>query len=260
MPPALRQYGSANPMGNWVRFRFRKDGDLRWIGHLDLLRALERLFRRAEVTISQTEGFHPHPRVHFPASLALGMIGRNEVLEVELPIVWPTDELLTRLNGQQVPGLTFTSAELLPGGGKRTQALRLHYEVPLPPDREADFSASVARFLALSTCVIPRNGKSLDLRPQVERLAVKSGMLTMVLRVVEQAGVKPREVLQVLGATPAEQAEWEITRSEIELNDAPRASAAESMPTPSAAATGVNPPSAPAPSETLAEHRKHTPA
>ena len=29
-----------------VRIRFRKEGDLRWIGHLDLLRCWERLLRR----------------------------------------------------------------------------------------------------------------------------------------------------------------------------------------------------------------------
>lgn len=268
MPPVLRQYGLANPMGNWVRFRFRKTGDLRWIGHLDLLRTVERLFRRAQVAITQTEGFHPHPRVHFPASLALGMVGYNEVLEVDLQEVASPEELLTRLNAQQVPGLNFTSAELLPGQGKRCQPRRLHYQVMLPPDRVADIATGVARFMAESTCVIQRDEKSLDIRPQVDSLAVEDDSLTMIFRVVAQASAKPRDVLQALGATATELAEWEIIRTDVELNDAlpsdmpsiqavPATQCVADAPPPTVTSTGASPLVTSAPSENFAEHRKH---
>jgi radical SAM-linked protein len=258
-------------MGNWVRFRFRKTGDLRWIGHLDLLRTLERLFRRAQVAISQTEGFHPHPRVHFPASLALGMVGHNEVLEVDLQEVPSLEELLTRLNDQQVPGLTFTAAELLPARGKRSQPRRLHYQVKLPRDRVGTIAAAIARFMAESTCVVQRDSKSLDVRPQVDSLAVEDDSLGMIFLVVALASAKPRDVLQALGATATEVAEWEIIRTEVELNDAlpgdappiqavPAAQCATGAPLPAVATAGASPRIAPAPSENFAEHRKHLPA
>ena len=67
-----------------VRIRFSKQGDLRLIGHRDLMRCLERLFRRAGLALSFSEGFHPKPRMTFPLALAVGIEGVDEVMEVEL--------------------------------------------------------------------------------------------------------------------------------------------------------------------------------
>jgi radical SAM-linked protein len=63
-----------------VRIRFTKQDDLRWIGHRDLMRVWERLFRRAGVALSMTEGFHPKPRINFPSALAVGIAGMDELL------------------------------------------------------------------------------------------------------------------------------------------------------------------------------------
>ena len=56
-----------------VRIRFRKQDDLRWIGHRDLMRCCERWFRRAGVALRRSEGFHPKPRMSFPSALAVGI-------------------------------------------------------------------------------------------------------------------------------------------------------------------------------------------
>ena len=67
-----------------VRIRFCKQGDLRLIGHRDLMRCLERLFRRAGLALAMSQGFHPKPRVTFPLALAVGIEGLDEVMELEL--------------------------------------------------------------------------------------------------------------------------------------------------------------------------------
>jgi hypothetical protein len=66
------------------RLRFRKDGDLRLVSHHDLMHVMERMLRRAEIPIAHTQGFHPQPRMVFALSLALGIAGANEVLELDL--------------------------------------------------------------------------------------------------------------------------------------------------------------------------------
>src|SRR5687767_9860110 len=66
-----------------TRFRFRKDGDLRLVSHHDLLRAFERMLRRAALPFRSTEGFHPQPRIVFALSLPLGVVGHAEVVEIE---------------------------------------------------------------------------------------------------------------------------------------------------------------------------------
>src|SRR5215475_14275688 len=76
--------GAASALRQRVRIRFTKQDDLRWISHRDLMRVWERLFRRAGVALSMTEGFHPKPRINFPSALAVGIAGLDELLEVDL--------------------------------------------------------------------------------------------------------------------------------------------------------------------------------
>ena len=58
-----------------VRLRFAKGGSLRWLSHHDLMRAFERMLRRAALPFRRTQGFHPHPRLVFALSLPLGVVG-----------------------------------------------------------------------------------------------------------------------------------------------------------------------------------------
>ncbi len=97
-----------------VRIRFCKSGDLRLVSHLDLMRAVERLLRRAGLPVRQTEGFHPAPRLIFAQSLSLGLIGQDEVLEIEFTEEVSPEDVLARVRKQAPPGLIFHSAARIP--------------------------------------------------------------------------------------------------------------------------------------------------
>ena len=88
-----------------VRLRFSKCGDLRWIGHRDLIRLMERLFRRAQLKLSMSQGFHPKPRMSYASALAVGIEGLEEVLQLELSEEMALDTLLERLQEQSPDGL-----------------------------------------------------------------------------------------------------------------------------------------------------------
>ncbi len=79
------------------RIRFRKCGDLRFLSHHDLMRAFERMLRRAALPFRSTEGFHPHPRLVFALSLPLGVVGLDEAVELELLQELPPEEVFSRL-------------------------------------------------------------------------------------------------------------------------------------------------------------------
>ena len=61
------------------RIRFRKAGDLRLVSHHDLMHVFERMLRRADLPFPVTQGFNPQPRMWFALSLALGVVGLDEV-------------------------------------------------------------------------------------------------------------------------------------------------------------------------------------
>lgn len=204
-------------MVNRVRIRFRKQGDLRLISHRDLMRVMERLFRRADIAVCESEGFRPKPRVHYPVSLALGMTGLDEVLEADLANDIQADELLTRLNAHRVPGLEFDAVELLATPGKRGLPRRLRFELIVSTDRLESVRQRAAEFITATSWAFDRDGKSVDLRGFVEELALEGERLTMSLRVTNDAGARPRDVLEVIGFTPDEILELEISRTQVEL-------------------------------------------
>lgn len=97
-----------------VRIRFCKSGDLRLVSHLDLMRSFERMLRRAELPIRMTEGFHPSPRLIFAQSLSLGLIGLDEVVEIEFTQEVDPQDVLLRFRQQAPPGLLFHSVNRIP--------------------------------------------------------------------------------------------------------------------------------------------------
>ena len=59
---------------------FRKDGLLRFVGHLDVMRSFQRAMVRAGLTPAYSQGFNPHPLMSFASPLSLGYTGENEVM------------------------------------------------------------------------------------------------------------------------------------------------------------------------------------
>src|SRR5947209_15385925 len=92
-----------------LRIRFRKHRDLRLISHHDLMRCFERMLRRAALPFHATEGFNPKPRMAFALSLALGIVGCEEVLELELDAWLSPEEIHERLTRQAPAGLEILS-------------------------------------------------------------------------------------------------------------------------------------------------------
>ncbi len=107
-----------------VRIRFCKDGDLRLISHRDLVRVFERMFRRAGLQLSMSEGFHPKARMSFPSALALGIAGLLEVMEFDLAEVLEAEDLIAILERVAPPGLTILNLRLLEEGDGKCQVER----------------------------------------------------------------------------------------------------------------------------------------
>ena len=201
-----------------VRIRFCKQGDLRFIGHRDLMRCTERLFRRAGVSLKMSEGFHPKPRMTFPSALAVGIEGTNEVMELELTGSHSAEELLRRLSPQVPPGLTLKSAELLPPGAEKARVHSVSYQVPIPPSCRDGLAKRIDDLLAATSYPIQRPGRAatVDLRPLISELALHDGVLRMRLQVTGQAGARPRDVLQVLDLADVETRGVHLTRTAVE--------------------------------------------
>jgi len=189
--------------GRRFRFLYRKVGPMAFLSHLDLIRALPRSFRRIEIPIFYSSGFHPKPDMIFSPALSLGVASLAEVLDVKLIVGAETDaealaEELTRVSP---PGLVF----------KRGLALQMHdpsiakvvdgarYAVGFPKKAldaiggEARLRAEVERVLASTEIKVIR---------RFEKGLAKSVDVKKFLRGLEVGGARAAAYLeeaQVLG-------------------------------------------------------------
>ena len=221
MAPAVNgSGGEIEPMVRQrIRIRFCKQGDLRQIGHRDLMRCFERLLRRAGVTLRMSQGFHPKPRMTFPSALAVGIEGIDEVMELELAESRTAEQLLCRLVPSAPPGLAIKSVEVLPEGCKKARVRGVSYRVPIPASRRRGLADRISRLTARSSCPIrrPKRNTPIDLRPLLEDLALCKGVLAMRLRIGSGASASPRDVLGALDLQDLEHQGVHLTRTSVEI-------------------------------------------
>ena len=202
-----------------VRIRFAKQGDLRLISHKDLLRAMERLFRRAGLSLSMSEGFHPKPRMSFPSALAVGIAGDDEVMELELSEATTAQAVREALEPHLPPGLAIKHAEVMPEGVRKAAVRSATFEVRLPAEQAAAAERGIKALLAKESCLVEREeGKRpVDLRPYIEELSLAGDTLRMRLAVTPLGSARPREVLMALGLTEVESLGFQLARTAVEL-------------------------------------------
>ncbi|MCL2777051.1 MAG: TIGR03960 family B12-binding radical SAM protein [Polyangiaceae bacterium] len=89
------------------RFVYEKIGPAAFLSHLDVLRALPRSFRRLQIPIFYSSGFHPKPEMTFSPALSLGVSSLAEVVDAKLAIDVDPTELASALSGASAQGLVW---------------------------------------------------------------------------------------------------------------------------------------------------------
>lgn len=97
------------------RLRFEKLGRAVLLGHLDLVREVPRILRRAGLSLWYSKGFHPKPMMTFGPALSLGVPSFDEYVDIKLAAPRELTAALDRINSACPEGIRFTAmAELKP--------------------------------------------------------------------------------------------------------------------------------------------------
>ncbi len=80
-----------------VRVFFKKKGRLKYISHLDLMRAVTRGLLRSELPIVYTEGFNPHPKLVFALPLSIYQESEYEIFDIAVSDGLSYDTVLDKL-------------------------------------------------------------------------------------------------------------------------------------------------------------------
>lgn len=193
-----------------LRLTFRKFGPTRYIGHLDLARALERSLNRAAIPVAYTQGFNRRPRMQFASPLPLGFIS-----DCELADIWLTERVAPataqeQIMSRMVPGIDIydVTEVALDQPALQTLTRAASYLVTLlDPVEPAALADSVTALLASPSLLRERRGKAYDLRPLVLNLCLQAGEegnpgLAMSLALLPGETGRPEAVLEALGIDP----------------------------------------------------------
>jgi radical SAM-linked protein len=230
-PPIAEIPPVAAPVRDKVRIRFRKGPHLRLLSHHDLMRTFERMLRRADLPFLRSQGFNPRPRLVFALSLPLGVVGAEEVVELELAQGLSVQEIEARLTRQSPPGLEIVSVRRVDPKAS-AQVRGLCYAVDVPAGRVDGLRARAGEVLASAECGWDRTRppkRRIDLRPWIRDLRVHesdalsphSYTLEMDLRLTPTGTARPEEVLGLLGLADLLDAGAVCTRTRLELQDEP---------------------------------------
>jgi radical SAM-linked protein len=199
-----------------LRIDFQKRDRLRFLSHLEVVRAMERVIRRAQLPYAVSQGFNAHIR-HAPGpALPVGTTGLDEHFDVWLTEYVAPATVLPRLRAARVEGLAIVGLSYVHLRAKGLQATHIHerYEVVLEADSldEAEVLGALTRLVAGGSLTVRRKNKSkiYDLTQMVERLpevradvAAGTIVVTLWLRATEQGSIRPEALLRAaLGEGP----------------------------------------------------------
>lgn len=106
-----------------IRIKYTKSGNLKFIGHLDVMRYFQKAVKRAGLDIAYSQGFSPHQLMSFAAPLALGVTSEGEYFDAEFNSLVSSDEFVRRLNEQMVEGMAVNDIVLLPDNAKNSMSI-----------------------------------------------------------------------------------------------------------------------------------------
>ena len=182
---------------------FEKCPRLRHIGHLDLMRAMQRALRRSGLPLAYSQGFNPHILLSFAAPLSVGMPGKREIMEVPIQSEMDADEFLQKLSAALPPDLPCLACHPVDDRHPAPMALltAAMYEAQLDHVPQ-ELSDVIRRFLAQKEIPAVRKTKTglkpCDIRPMIYALSLRDDRLYFTLALCEKATCKPDLLLSSL--------------------------------------------------------------
>lgn len=184
---------------------YRKTGLLRFLGHLDIARAMDRAIRRAKLPVEYSQGFSPHARISFSPPLPVGVAGEAELMALDLAAEWSAAAVAKALDRQLPSDLGIVAAHVFrrPKRSPFSDLVAADYRADVVQSDPEQLAAAIEALLAAPSLRITRFTKSrvveVDIRERIKDLQVIPGPgVQMRLGMTAEDLVKPAEVLELL--------------------------------------------------------------
>jgi len=169
--------------------KYSKESDIKFLSHLDLMRTIQRVIRRAKLPIEYSKGFNPHMSISIAQPLSVGVYSTGEYLDAVFTEEVEENEILKALNENTVAGIKFLSVTKVARkeGQKNQQAMATidaaKYVIKLKLQNAAE--VDMDSVMALSQWTILKKSKSgekeTDIKPLIKdiKYSIKDDILTI---------------------------------------------------------------------------------
>ena len=179
-----------------VRVKFAKEGAMKFIGHLDIMRYFQKAVKRAGLDAAFSEGYSPHMIMSFASPLGVGITSTGEYFDLEegkagkaMSLVAAADYVLTFREGKE------------------------------PSE---DWKKKIAEFTAQPSITIlkktKKSEKEVDIRPFIYHMEENEGSIYLTLAAGSSNNTKPELVMEAFCAflgVPYDEWAFMVHRSEL---------------------------------------------
>ena len=162
-----------------MRIRYSKQGLMKFIGHLDMMRYFQKACRRAGIDVTYTEGMSPHMSMSYAFPLGVGMTSDSEYVDVDINTPLPGEEIVERLNRSAPEGIHFLQAGeigITKAEKGMNQVARADYTLRFREEYEWDdgWRKDFAEFLKQKEILVIKKGKKTEKEVNIRPLIYKA--------------------------------------------------------------------------------------
>ena len=183
-----------------IRVRFSKQGQMKFIGHLDMVRYFQKVMRRGEIDVAYSEGFSPHQKMSFAAPLSVGVLSKGEYFDMEVNSTLSTKEAIERINEQNVEGVKVLNYKLLPDNAKNAMAVMsaADYFVYTDIFTDDDITGFINQDSINVIKKTKKSEKELDIKPLIYSIKKEDNGIFIKLAQGSAQNLKPELVVTAL--------------------------------------------------------------
>lgn len=187
-----------------VRIKFSKEGPIKFIGHLDVMRYFQKAIRRADIDIAYSTGFSPHQIMSFASPLSVGHESSGEYFDVELNSITGEEDVKNRLNSVMAEGIQILKVSVLDEkeGNAMASVAAADYlvsfsdKVKLPDDWKDKLNEFYQQERIPVSKKTKRGEKEIDLKEGIYQMETRKDRVYLLLDAGSGSNIKPGFVLE----------------------------------------------------------------
>ena len=174
--------------------KFSKQGYIKFISHLDMIRLFNRAFKKTGIHLEHSQGFNPHPKMTFGQPLSLGHTSIGEIIEIETRADFEPAEIQEKLQAAMPVGIDILSCEFAPAGSKGIAGSITHAEYDICFNSDEITSDMIKDYLkqkeiiALKKQKKKKELKEVNIKPMIRKVAFKKGDNKIIMTTTVDCG------------------------------------------------------------------------